>query len=116
MSDEALALAAAVDPQAMRMAMVSRIYADEGITVEVSEAELRRVHDEMDAALAAAQKVIDTVRALAGPNPSPVPQHLLTMMGLGVGYFRHSRDTLRKLFKARNAVRRERKKKGAKPC
>lgn len=95
------------------LALVSKFYEEQGLTVEVSEQQLRRVHDEMAAAVAAGEKVIATLRELAGPNPASVPQHLLTMLGLGASYYRHSRDTLRRLFQARNAVRRERKKKGA---
>lgn len=116
MSKPALALAAAIDPQAARFAMVSQAFAESGVTIEVSERELRRVHAEMDAVMVAAEKVIATVRELGGLPPGPIPQHLLTMMGMGSGYFRHSRDTLRRLFCARNAARREAKKKARKPC
>ncbi len=93
-----------------RLEMVSRHFRDAGITVAVDEAALREVHDAMDAVMADAEKVIALVRSLAGPHPGPVPQHLLTIMQMGTGYFRHARDTLRRLFVARNAARRAAKK------
>ena len=98
------------DGVSARMEMVAQNFRESGITVEVSERELRRVHDEMDAAIEAAVKVVETLRELAGPNPGPVPQHLITLIQIGTGYSRTARDTLRRLFCARNAARRERKK------
>ena len=82
------------------------------LVIEVSERELRRVHDAMQAMLDASENLTALVRELAGPEPGPVPRHLLTMLLMGTGYHRAARDTLRRLFRARNAIRRERKKEG----
>ncbi len=101
---------------AQLLAQQATFYEEQGLSVEVPEAQLRRVHDEMAAAVAAAEKVIASVREMTGPNPGPAAAHLLTMLGLGTGYLRHSRDTLRRLFRARNAIRRARKKEAGKPC
>ena len=107
---EQSAIIGMVPDPARRMAVALQNFHDAGITVEVSEAALRDVHDAMLAVLADAEFVIDLVRKLAGPQPGPVPQHLITVMQMGTGYFRHSRDTLRSLFVARNAARRAAKK------
>ena len=104
------------DPAA-RLALVTQHFQDAGITVVVDEVALRAVHDAMEHVMESAERVVDLVRLLAGPQPGPVPQHLITIMLMGTGYYRSARDTLRCLFKARNAVRRKRKKKqDAEPC
>lgn len=75
-----------------------------GLTVELDAAQLRRIHAAMDAAMDAGQKVADMLREAAGPEPSSLPQQLITLLLMGAGYQRVARDTIRALFKARNAA------------
>lgn len=93
--------------------VVRRNFEESGITVEVSARDLARVQEAMQSVLDASERAVALVRELAGPQPGPVPQHLVTVMLMGTGYFRAARDTLRALFRARNARRRERKKEAA---
>ena len=105
-NERAAVLAAPPADPLARFELVRRNFEQSGITVEVDEVSLRIVHDAMEGAMFAAQKAVDQVRELAGPNPGPIPQHLITVMLMGTGYFRTARDTLRILFKARNCRRR----------
>lgn len=84
---------------------------EHGLTVEVSEADLERLTALMRKVIDAGDATLKKLREIAGPQPSPVAQHLVTMMNLGTGHFRHTETTMLKLFKARAKVRRERQKK-----
>src|SRR6266511_2406987 len=73
-----------------------------GLTVEIAEKNMRRLHAEVCDALAAAEIPIETINELAGPNPGPLPAQLKTMLNMGAGYFRTVRATIEKLFRQRN--------------
>lgn len=75
------------------------------VAIEVSVQQMKAVHDAMEAVIEAATAARDLVRELAGPEPGPMPQHLITLMQMGTGYFRAGRDGIRILFRARNARR-----------
>jgi len=80
------------------------------VVIDVSVQQMKAVHDAMDAVIEAANSARDLVRELAGPEPGPMPQHLITLMQMGAGYFRAGRDGIRILFRARNSRRRAAKK------
>ncbi len=105
-------IALTVNADVLRLEVVAQNLRDSGITVVVDEAKLRAIHDAMDATVRAGELAVALIREAAGAEPGPVPAHLITMLQMGTGYHRAGRDTLRKLFTARNAVRRERGKKG----
>ena len=100
---------AASGPSAQLLAVAER-YQQSGMTVVVDEEILRRIHDSMDAAVRAGEEVVALIREAAGAEPGPISAHLVTMMQMGTGFHRTGRDTLRKLFTARNAARRACKK------
>jgi hypothetical protein len=83
----------------------SRVESRGQLTVEIAEANLRRLHAEVTAALEAANVPIETINDLAGPNPGPLPAQLKTMLNIGAGYFRTVNATIERLFRERNTLR-----------
>ena len=74
---------------------------ESGITIEVTLEELHRIHGEMHEAMQALERVRLTIRELAGPQPGPVPSHLLGYLAMGAGWARSARDMMAWLFHAR---------------
>jgi len=85
-----------------------------GLTVEMDARALRRLHAEIEKVLAAATSPVSTIRENCGSDPASLPGQLVTVLQMGVGYFRAAADTIKALFKARNAARRSHRKKGDK--
>lgn len=84
---------------------LSRIESRRELAIEIAEANLRRLHTEVTAALEAANIPIETINELAGPNPGPLPAQLKAMLNMGAGYFRTVNATIERLFRARNTLR-----------
>lgn len=78
--------------------------ADNQLTVEVAEAALHELHAKLERIITDADSVRTLISVLAGPSPSFLPQHLMTMINMGTGYFRHDKAVLEALFRRRNAM------------
>lgn len=72
------------------------------LTTQLAEDALRQLHADLCRAIADGEAIAAKIAALGGSSPSFLPQHLITMTQMGTGYFRHSRDVLNALFRARN--------------
>lgn len=81
--------------------------ADRKLASQVSEAALHELYAKLERIVDDANSAIELIRELAGPAPSFLPQHLLTMLNMGTGYFRHDRDVLAALFRRKNTVNKE---------
>jgi len=76
------------------------------LACELTEASLHELYAKLECVIESAESTMSLIRELAGPSPSFLPQHLLTMLNMGTGYFRYDRDVLAALFRRRNARQR----------
>lgn len=70
--------------------------------ISFNEAEITELHSLLDKAVLAMDAPREYLRALLGPEPGQIGGPLLAQMNAGAGHFRHCRDTIRRLWRARN--------------
>lgn len=78
-----------------------------GMTTQLDESGLHELHARLSLLIDDAEIAAERIILLGGVSPSFLPQHLLTMTHMGTGYFRHCRDVMAALFRARNQARKE---------
>jgi len=71
------------------------------MTTQLTARELRVLEAELERMIGGAEIAVSTVRHSAGAELHGLPAHLVTMISMGTGYLRHSRDVIRALRKAR---------------
>lgn len=62
------------------------------------------LHGKLTDAVIAMDAARDYLASLAGPNPGPLAGQMLAWINGGTGHFRHCRDTLLRLNRAKNTL------------
>lgn len=70
----------------------------------LNEAQIDTLYVRLAHAVNAMDEARDYLALLAGPNPGPLAAQMLAGINYGAGHFRHCRDTLMRLQRARNTA------------
>lgn len=76
------------------------------VAVQLDIEQVRRVREELAAVIAAANTVMETLRAIGGPDPGPFASKLRVQVNMGAGYFRTSVADIEAAWMALNVHRR----------
>lgn len=74
------------------------------IATTLDLAAVARIHDEVCTATEWAERCLETIAELCGPTPGPIAAALKAELVLGAQRYRHARDTIRALWRARNSA------------
>lgn len=69
---------------------------------QLTAAQVRQIHDEISAAVTAADTAIETLRTLCGPEPGDFAGSLKVRLNMGAGYFRSCQADIEAAWRARN--------------
>lgn len=78
------------------------IRAQSAPAVLLTPAQVRQVHDQIAAAVTAADTAIETLRAIGGPDPGHFASQLRTKLNMGAGYFRSCAADIEDAWRKRN--------------
>ena len=78
---------------------------DAALAVSLSEADVRRIFEQIEAARAAMDAAIETLRELGGPDPGTFGNRLAFKLNSGAGFLRSAEADMRAAFRARNVAK-----------